>query len=103
MKQFELFEENNTEVSRERKPRVEDGYRDSNSKDGGISITIPAPLADRVKEYCKRHNSNKTRFIASCVEEQLNILELQELQELYASYSKEELIALIMKMRGETK
>lgn len=102
MEQFELFEEN-TEITRERKPRVEDSYRDSESKDGTFSSRIPAPLADRVKEYCKRHNYNKTKFIVSIVEEQMNILELQELQELYASYSKDELIALIMKMRGEIK
>ncbi len=91
MEQLELFEKN-TEVSRKRKPRVENGYRNSKSKDGTISFTVGKPLADRIRKYCKRHNTNKTKFVEACVTVQLSILEMQD----YESYSKAELIALLM-------
>lgn len=91
MEQLELFEKN-TEVSRKRKPRVEDGYRNSKSKDGTISFTVGKPLADRIRKYCKRHDTNKTKFAEACINVQLSMLELKD----YESYSKEELIALLM-------
>lgn len=90
MEQLELFEKN-TEVSRKRKPRVETNYRKNKSKDG-FSPHIGNKLADRIDIYCKRHNTNKTKFVEACVAAQLSVLEMQD----YESYSKEELIALLM-------
>lgn len=91
MKQFELVEKD-TEVPRERKPRVETNCRKVRSKDGSFSPHIGKRLADRIDRYCKRHNTNKTKFVEACIAAQLSVLEMQD----YESYSKEELIALLM-------
>ena len=76
----------------EKRTRKEEFYRDTNSKDGGISPKFGKVTADRVIRYCKATNQNKTRFMEKCVNERLDVLEM----ELYENMTREELIAMIM-------
>ena len=90
MKQIELFEGENT--SHAKRTRIENNYRRSDSKSGEYSPKLGKQLADRIHKYCRRHNINKAKFVEECINAQMDILERQD----YESYTKEELIALLM-------
>ena len=54
-----------------KRKRNEDGYRDTESKDGTISSTIERETAMRVKLICKHRNISKTKYINQAVKEKL--------------------------------
>ena len=54
-----------------KRTRNEDGYRDSESKDGTISASIEKELAVRVKLICKYRNISKKKYINQAVKEKL--------------------------------
>ena len=73
--------------------RNEDGYRNTESKNGVFSPHISKATATRLTKWCARENINKTRFVESCINEKLDMLEEEFLQSL----TKEELIEIIKK------
>ena len=54
-----------------KRKRNEDGYRDTESKDGTISSRIEWETAMRVKLICKHRNISKTKYINQAVKEKL--------------------------------
>ena len=54
-----------------KRKRNEDGYRDTESKDGTISSRIEGETAMRVKLICKHRNISKTKYINQAVKEKL--------------------------------
>lgn len=72
------------------------GFIDSHQKDGGFCPHLDAGVTSRLIRYCKATNQNKTRFVENCIEAQLDILE----KEVLASYTKEQLIEMILQGRS---
>ena len=54
-----------------KRKRNEDGYRDTESKDGTISSRIVGKTALGVKFICKHRNISKTKYINQAVKEKL--------------------------------
>ena len=54
-----------------KRKRNEDGYRDTESKDGTISSRIEGKTALGVKFICKHRNISKTKYINQAVKEKL--------------------------------
>ena len=54
-----------------KRKRNEDGYRDTESKDGTISSRIEGKTALGVKFICKHLNISKTKYINQAVKEKL--------------------------------
>ena len=68
------------------------GYKDSVSKSGSFSPHLGKATSERLTKYCKSTNQNRTRFIEKCINEKLDVLEMEYLESL----SKEELIELYL-------
>lgn len=53
------------------------------------------PCSERLPEFCKRTNRNRTRLVEQCINDRLDILE----RELLNDMSKDELIELLLSSR----
>lgn len=80
-----------------KKARIETGYREVETKDGGFSPHLGRKTSTRLIRYCKANNKSKTRFVEYCVNTILDSLE----REMYESMSKEELIELLMEENSD--
>ena len=72
------------------------GYKNSNSKNGELSVRIKPEKAVRVKIYGKLVNRNAQSLVNEAIEEFLNKHEV----ELYENLPKEELIRLLLQRKG---
>lgn len=77
----------------EKRTRNETGYRNTSSKDNGLTAHIGQKTASRLSRYCKIQNINRTKFIEECVN---TVLDTKE-QEILLSLSKEELVNIIIR------
>lgn len=66
-------------------------YRDTVSKNGGLTAHISAATAERMRSYCQKQNIAVGKFSEDCINAQLDILE----REAYSSMPKEMLIELL--------
>ena len=78
------------------KTRIESTYRDTESRDGSISLKIYGKIVKRIKRYCRFMNLNKTKFIIQCVEEKLDELEPKIAESILREKSKDELIQICL-------
>ena len=76
-----------------RKPRREDKFRDTASKDNTFSPHLSNKTAERIVRYCKINNINKTQFVERCCNERLDELET----DMLSSFTKEQLIEMVKK------
>ena len=81
-------------AKKERKARVETEYRDTTSANGTFCPTLNSRVTKRLVRYCKATNQSKTKFVESCIEKQLDLLE----RETYESMEKEELVNLLLQL-----
>ena len=79
-------------ILKDRKPRIEEGYRETSSKDGTLSITISPDVASRIVAHCKRMDINKTKFVNAEMKRAMDRIE----NEWLLSLSKEELVEMII-------
>ena len=71
-----------------KRKRNEDGYRDTESKDGTISSRIDGKTAMGVKFICKHLNISKTKYINQAVKEKLE----RDMQDTKIEISMKELL-----------
>ena len=69
-----------------------ESYRDTISKDGGLTAHISARTAERMRNYCSRQNVAVGRFAEDCINARLDVLE----REAYNSMPKEMLVELLL-------
>ena len=70
-------------------------YRNKVSKTGVFSIKIPKEVNERLTEYCKNENINKTRFVIALINKEMR----NKLLESYNNMSKEELIKKLIEQK----
>lgn len=76
--------------------REENGFRNSKpSKSGGLTLHIKKSTAERLTQYCKNVNTNRTKLAEDCINARLDDLEDEYLESL----TREELYALIKQHR----
>lgn len=66
-------------------------YRDTVSKDGGLTAHISAKTAERMRIYCQQQNIAVGKFSEDCIKAQLDVLE----REAYNNMPREMLIELL--------
>ena len=69
-----------------------DNYRETVPHKGQLCVHVDEKTTGRIIRYCKVKNINKTKFIADCVNKQLDQLEREALHDM----SKEMLIEMIL-------
>lgn len=90
MKQMNFLEDEKKET-KQRKTRVEKGYREVISKDGSISTHICAQVGKRIRDYCRYADVNCTNFVTEAVVEYLDKKEKEIVQMELNKMSRDEL------------
>ena len=72
--------------------RSEERYRNTNSKDGTLSVIISPEVASRIVEHCKRMDISKTKFVNAEMKKAMDRVE----NEWLLSLTKEELVEMII-------
>ena len=72
--------------------RNETNFRNMPSKDGRFSPHLSKRTSERLTRYCKSTDQNKTKFAEKCINDTLDLLEIDLLQ----SKTKEELIYMLL-------
>lgn len=72
--------------------KINKNYRNTVSKDGGITAHIPPLTAERVRKYCRQQDIAVGEFIEMCVNSELDVIERDALN----SMPKEMLIELLL-------
>ena len=60
--------------------RKEENYRNTTSVNGEFSPRIDKLTAYRIARYCSANNINKSRFVCTCVNNQLDVLEKEQIE-----------------------
>lgn len=80
-----------TKMEKKSIKRKNEGFREKISKNGTFSPHLGKKVSERLTEYCRASNINRTAFVNQCVSEKLDVLET----EMYMQMTKEQLIELL--------
>ena len=79
------------------KTRNKEGFRSVESADGRFTPKLNVVTSRRIKKYCERKNLNCTKFVCEAINFYLNYIIRHEKEMLLKNFSKEELIAIIIR------